>query len=56
MDATQVEQFVNKRMKETADVVEMALTDIKKNLATKKEVIGLISERTKDDRDMLTAT
>jgi len=47
---------MEKRLKETADLVEKAVGDINKNLATKKEVVDLIEERTGEDSDLLKNT
>lgn len=44
---------IEKRLKETADIIETAVEDIKKNLATKKEVTDLISERTGEDAEII---
>jgi HK97 family phage major capsid protein len=44
---------IEKRLKETADLVENAVEDIKKNLATKQEVVGLINERVGEDSEII---
>lgn len=44
---------IEKRLKETADQIEKAVGDIKKNLATKQEVLDLINERTGEDGEIL---
>jgi len=44
---------IEKRLKETADVIEKAVGDINKNLATKAEVVDLINERTGEDGEIL---
>ena len=49
MDQTQIE----KRLKETADLVEQAVGDIRKNAATKEEVLKLIDERTGVDGELI---
>ena len=43
------------RLKETADKIEKAVDDLKKETATKKEVVDLIDERTKEDKEFLAA-
>ena len=49
MDAAQLEQ----RLKQTADIVEKAVEDMNKNLATKTEVLTLINERTGEDGELI---
>lgn len=44
---------VEKRLEETADLIEKAVGDINKNLATKQEVLDLIDERTGEDSEMV---
>jgi len=44
---------IEKRLKETADLVENAIDDLRKNLATKQEVIDLINERTGEDSEII---
>jgi HK97 family phage major capsid protein len=47
---------VEKQLKETADLIETGVADIKKNMASKKEVLDLIEDRTKTDKEMLNQT
>jgi len=47
---------IEKQLKDTADAVEKGVADINKNMATKKEVLDLIEDRTKADKEMLTQT
>jgi len=49
-------QEIEAKLKATADTVETAVADLKKNMATKQEVLDLITNRTKEDKEMLTAT
>lgn len=41
------------QFKQTADIIETAVTDIAKNKASKSEVLSLIEERTKDDKERI---
>jgi len=47
---------IEQQMKETADLIETAVTDLKANKASKSEVLALIDERTKDDKDRIAKT
>jgi len=47
---------IEKQLKDTADAVEKGVADINKNMATRKEVLDLIDDRTKADKEMLTQT
>jgi len=47
------EKSIEQRLKETADTIETAIADIKENKATKKEVLDLIEERTKTDKELI---
>lgn len=44
---------VEARLKQTADLVEKGLEDVKKNMATKAEVVSLINERTGEDGQII---
>jgi len=44
---------IEARLKQTADTVETAVGDMRKNLATKKEVLDLINERTGIDGELI---
>jgi HK97 family phage major capsid protein len=46
---------IEKQLKETADAVEKGIKDINEKKATKKEVLDLIDEKTKADKEMLVA-
>jgi len=46
---------IDKQMDQTVQTIEKALEDIKNNKATKQEVIDLIADRTKADKEALTA-
>jgi len=47
------EQMIERRLAETANMIEAAVGDIKSNMATKAEVLSLIDERTKADKELL---
>jgi len=47
---------IEKQLKKTADMVEAGIRDIQDNKASKQEVLDLIDERTKDDKELLTKT
>jgi len=47
---------IEKQLKETADLIETGVADIKKNMASKTEVLDLIKDRTKADKEMLDKT
>jgi len=44
---------IEARLKQTADLIESGVEDIKKNTATKKEVLDLINERTGEDNEII---
>lgn len=44
---------IEKQLKQTADMVEAGISDIKDNKASKQEVLDLIDERTKADKELL---
>jgi HK97 family phage major capsid protein len=44
---------IEARFKQTADLVERGVADLKKNLATKSEVLDLINERTGEDGEII---
>jgi len=44
---------VEHRLKETADMIETAVADMQKNMATRKEVLDLINERTGADGELI---
>jgi len=44
---------IEARLKETANLIETAVGDLKKKLATKKEVLDLINERTGEDSELI---
>ena len=44
---------IEAQLKQTADAVESGLEDIKKNKASKQEVLDLISEKTKEDKELI---
>jgi len=56
MEPKDVQMIVDKQLKETADNIERGLVDIKKNMASKTEVLDLIADRTKADKEMLVKT
>ena len=56
MDPAQVEKIVAAKLKETADLVETGLADIKKGMATKAELLEMITERTAGDKELIEAT
>lgn len=47
---------LEQQLKQTADLVETAVTDLKANKTSKTEVLALIEERTKDDKDRIAKT
>jgi HK97 family phage major capsid protein len=47
---------IEQRLKETADVIEKGVADIKSKMASKQEVIDIIDDRKKADNEMLTKT
>lgn len=44
---------IETRLKDTADIIEKAVGDINKNLATKQEVVDLIDKRTGEDGELI---
>lgn len=44
---------IEKQLKETADTIEQAVGDIKKNKASKQEVLDLIEEKTTGDKELI---
>lgn len=53
---TPEQKQIEKQLKETADKIEAGIQDIRDNKASKQEVLDLIDERTKDDKELLTKT
>jgi len=49
-------QEIESKLSQTANTIEKALEDIKANKATKTEVLSLIEEKTKADKEMLAAS
>ena len=56
MTPQEIEQIVNKQLKTTVDTIETGLVDLKKKMASRTEVLDLIEERKKADKEMLDKT